>query len=112
MASVMELGSEAWREHVFSTPAIPLKNKKSRPAVRNLPKLDGEVRLLDGANNVLAAYILSHFKRIGAILRWKSRPFEWLMPTADRPSVPMFLVELAGDRKLVVIQTRHARTTR
>ena len=101
-----KLGSDKWREHVFSTPPIPPKNLASRPAVRNIPKFNGVTVLLEGVNQYSAASLLDYCKSAGSVIRWKSRAFEWVVPPSHAPAVAQFLVELAGDRKLLVVQTK------
>jgi hypothetical protein len=105
MPAPLKLGSDAWREHVFSTAPIAIRSEKARPSVRYAPTIDGESHRFEGANNQLAAYALTYCKRLGAVLRWKTMPFEWLLPSGVKPTVPKFLLELSVDRKLVVIQT-------
>ena len=109
MSDVSRIGSVSWREHVFSTPSLKVRNEKARSSVRSVPKFDGLTNRIDGGNVLVAAYVLNYFKRIGAIRRWKLLPFEWLLPTAEKPSVPKFVLELAVDRMLVVVQTHDAK---
>jgi len=109
MSQPLKVGSASWREHVFSTPPIAPKNPKARPTVRNMPQVDGAVVVAEGVNELWTLLILHHLKRVGAVLRWKRRPFEWSPGKSGAIRVPKFLVELAPDRKLLVIQTRGER---
>lgn len=109
MSKPLQVGSDSWRTHVFSTPPIEPRNAKARPSVRSLPQFDGETIVAEGINELCTVYILHHLKRVGTLLRWKRRPFEWSPGSSGAPRVPKFLVELAQDRKLLVIQTRSER---
>lgn len=109
MSKPLQVGSDSWRTHVFSTPPIEPRNAKARPTVRNMAQIEGQTLVAEGINELFTMYILHHLKRVGTVLRWKRRPFEWSPGSSGAPRVPKFLVELAPDRKLLVIQTRGER---
>ena len=104
MSGPLPLGGAAWRQVVFGTPPVLDHNSRTRPTLRFAPRYGKDALMLVGQNQLLTTWVLDYLTRAGVVLRWKVYPFEWTMPEATKPSVPDFLVELAPDRRLVVIQ--------
>lgn len=100
----LEFGSEAWRAFVFATPPVRDMAGKARASKRYSPLIGGEPRAVDGADRVLALYLLEYLELAGVVRRWKLWPFEWTPEGAVKPRSPFVLAELQPDRLLCVIQ--------
>ena len=111
--SAHPFGSHRWLNHVFDTPPVRGVYGRSRPTQRHGPTINGIQLWAEGGYELVMAYILEYFQRIGVLRRFKLQPFQW--PSEDDQSaaarrgplpVPDALGQFADDGSGLVLQVK------